>query len=461
MLILVRMVAPEAYGQFGLVTSLIGFLHVFSFEPFITYTIQVRRDDEVHYQEHFTAGAIFQIGLFVCTHLTAYTLRHVDSYAAVVPVLQVMSVVWLLDWPSTLRIKMLERDLDWRRLRLLHALGLCSAAIVAIVLAWAGAGLYALCLPGLLKRVVFLTDLFVFCRWRPTWAWDASRYVPAWRFGLSRVASTLCVSGRKLLESASYVYIADFIGFAVFGRAIGLAHLVCGKFSLLVMQALYPVLTKIEPGSDAYRETSRKAIQSVTCVVLPLGSICALLATPVVRLLYGDRWLQVIPLIPWAAAADVIAALTRSAYMLSLAAHHKQRCLIADAGVLLGTGLALIVLLPQSAQAYLAGLCVIQLYTLFFLWQGLCTTRSEAFAFLFRMLAQPIIALLCAWALCEAVRHLFGASREQLPTAMVYAIGFGITYMAALRIWFTAQFHELVRHLPGQRHINRLFLRTL
>lgn len=205
------------------------------------------------------------------------------------------------------------------------------------------------------------------------------------------------MSGRKLLESASYVYLAGFTGFAVFGRAVGLAHLVCGKFSLLVMQALYPVLTKIEPDSDAYRHTSRKAMQSVACVVLPLGSICALLAAPAVRLLYGERWLQVIPLIPWAAAADAIAALTRTAYVLSLAAHHKQRCLIADAGVLLGTGLALVVLLPHSTQAYLFGLCVVQLYMLFFLWQSLYnTTRSEALLFLFQMLAKPISALPCS-----------------------------------------------------------------
>ncbi len=77
-LILVRLVVPEAYGQFGLVTSLIGFLQVFSFEHFITYTIQVRQQDQVHYQEHFTAGAIFQIGLFGCTHLSAYLLRHIE-----------------------------------------------------------------------------------------------------------------------------------------------------------------------------------------------------------------------------------------------------------------------------------------------------------------------------------------------------------------------------------------------
>ncbi len=458
-LILVRLVVPEAYGQFGLVTSLIGFLQVFSFEHFVTYTIQVRRHDEVHYQEHFTAGALFQIGLFVTTHLSAYLLRHIEPYAAVAPVLHVMSVVWLLDWPSTLRIKMLERALDWRRLRLLHALGLCGAAVCALGLAWAGAGLYALCLPGLLKRVVFLTDLFVCCRWRPTWSWQAKRYAPAWRFGLSRMASTLLVSGRKLLESGCYVHLAGFASFAVFGRAVGLTHLVCGKFAWLIMQALYPVLTKIDPDSDAYRQKSSMAMRSVACVVLPLGGVFALLATPAVRLLYGDRWLQVIPLIPWAMAAGVIGALSRTAYMLSLAAQHKQRCLLADAVVLLGTGLALVLLLPHSVQAYLLGLCLVQLYTLIFLWRCLYAAWPHAGMVLLRALAQPINAMLCAWIICEAVRYGLGGSLDHPLTASVYALGFGISYMGAIRIWFTAQYDELVLHLPGKRHLNRFFLR--
>jgi hypothetical protein len=45
-LVRVRLIAPETYGQFGLVTRIIGFLQVFSFEHFIAYTLQVRNDDD-------------------------------------------------------------------------------------------------------------------------------------------------------------------------------------------------------------------------------------------------------------------------------------------------------------------------------------------------------------------------------------------------------------------------------
>jgi O-antigen/teichoic acid export membrane protein len=45
MLVLVRALAPTAYGEFGFVTSIIGFISVFAFNNFIGYTLQVKNDE--------------------------------------------------------------------------------------------------------------------------------------------------------------------------------------------------------------------------------------------------------------------------------------------------------------------------------------------------------------------------------------------------------------------------------
>src|SRR5262245_5395180 len=71
MLVLVRLLAPEAYGQFILVTSIIGFVGIFSFNSFISHSLQVKTDDEANLQQHFTAGAPLQLGLFVVTNVLA------------------------------------------------------------------------------------------------------------------------------------------------------------------------------------------------------------------------------------------------------------------------------------------------------------------------------------------------------------------------------------------------------
>src|SRR6185295_3935930 len=171
MLVLVRVLAPEAYGQFALVGSVVGFISIFSFNNFIAHTLQVKSDDEVHYQEHFTAGAVLQLGMCVVTNLAAFALRWFPKYAPVAPLVHVMSLTFLLEWPCEVRRKMIERQFDWRSLRILHGVGLLLNAIVAVVLAVCGAGTLALLVPGLMVTLPFIYDLFVRQGWRPTWSW--------------------------------------------------------------------------------------------------------------------------------------------------------------------------------------------------------------------------------------------------------------------------------------------------
>ena len=49
MLVLVRRLEPSAYGEFGLVTSIIGFFTVISFRSFLEQTFQVPVGEEPGY----------------------------------------------------------------------------------------------------------------------------------------------------------------------------------------------------------------------------------------------------------------------------------------------------------------------------------------------------------------------------------------------------------------------------
>ena len=128
MLVLVRLLDPSAYGQFGMASSVIGFISVFAVQNFIAHTIQVRNDEDVHYQDHFTAGAFIQIGLFFVANFIAFILRFIDSYATISPLVHLLSLTFLLEWPCELRRKMLERTLDWKRLRTLHGFGIIASS---------------------------------------------------------------------------------------------------------------------------------------------------------------------------------------------------------------------------------------------------------------------------------------------------------------------------------------------
>ena len=457
MLVLVRLLPADVYGQFGFVTTLLGFLTLFSFREFLGHTLVVRDPDQVHYQDHFTAGAAFQVGVCLVANLVAIGLRWVPAYADVAPVLHVMSVLFLLDLPSEFHVKMLERALDWRRLRLLHGLALVAGGALSVTLALRGWGVYALLVPTLVVPVVFGGDLLWRAGWRPTWQWSWPRFRPAFAYGISRISAGSFVSAASLLE-ASWLSAVGFAAFGVFGRAVALGQLLCGRVAGLLAQAVFPVLTRIAPRSETYRRASALYLRAVAWLVAPLAALAALLAEPIVRLLYGTAWLDVVPLLPWATAVAALMAVMQTGYALLLAHQQQRRCLKVDAWRLAGTVIALATLTGAGLRAYLMGMAGVYLVSLglvlYWLHDDLAVTRRALVA----AIAPPVIATAAAAAGVVMVRAVEPAGVPTFAASAVEAVVLAIVYVVVLRLAFPGAMAELVRELPERRRISRLLL---
>ncbi|MGE0702686.1 MAG: oligosaccharide flippase family protein [Vicinamibacterales bacterium] len=457
MLVLVRMLPAEAYGQFGFMSTILGFLTLFSFRPFVAHALQVRDDDAADFQRHFTVGLIIQSAVFVAANILAVVLRFMPAYAPIAPLLHVMSLLFLLDLPCEVRVKMLERQLDWRRLRLLLATGIALSAAVSVSLAFTGAGVYALLLPLLVAPAPFIYDLLITAGWRPTWEWDRAAYLPAWRFGASRIFAGGFVSSAQLLESTWLSGVLGFAGFGIFNRALGLSQLACQRTATLVSTSVYPVLTRIAHRSEAYRRASALLLRAVAWTVVPIAVFAGLMATEVVTLLYGGRWSMVVPLLPWAMGAGTMVAVIQPAYLLLLAHDRQDRCLRADAWRLIGTVVILLVCLPQGVHAYLAGLALLHAVSLGLILYWLHEDAAVSFRGVAAALVPPVFAGAIAGAVVLGWTLIPSSSNVVIALAIAGALFFS-TYLLVLRLLYRELLEELVGYLPKRRRISQLLL---
>lgn len=457
MLVLVRLLAPEAYGQFNLVNSIIAFLGIFSFNNFIAHTLQVKHDEDAHYQDHFTAGAALQFGMCVITNLVAFALCWFPRYAPVAPLLHVMSLTFLLEWPCELRRKMIERQFDWKTLRILHGVGLLLNALLAIVMAALGAGVFALLVPGLVVTLPFIYDLLVRQRWRPDWSWSWQRYEPAWKFGLTRMGSGLTLGVRQLMESGILSAVLGFAALGVLNRSFGLAQMFCYKIATQLIYAIYPVLTRVEGGADNAQRVGSLVLQTVVWTVAPIAVCFGVLAGPVVQTVYGANWLEVVPLLPWAMAWGAVAALVHACYMLLLARQQPRKCLLADLVNVAGAGLSLWLVLPNGMVAYLMALvavqCVIVLLLLFWLRGVQAVAWSGVAVAIFPALIGVLLAATGATCL---LRFGFGAAPDNFWRALAWGTVFLISYVAILRLGFVKQLTALVHYFPARGMVSRI-----
>jgi O-antigen/teichoic acid export membrane protein len=455
-LIFRRLLETADYGIFSFVNSLLGFLAMFAFNNFVAYTVQVREEKDVHWQEHFTAGAFFQIPLFFVANLVAFALRWSPKYAAVAPYIHAMSVLFLLDWGCEFRRKMLERSFNWPRLRGLSAFGMFVGFLVSLNLALAGKGAYALLLPVLMFSPPFIYDLFITARWRPTWAWSWVKYRAAWRFGLVRTASGLAIRGRGLVESAAVVAFLGFSQLGILSGAVGLASMSCQLFTEQLLNSIYPVLTRVNPDPQNIARVNGLLLRFIAWVIIPTAVLASMLAGPFLLIFYGSKWTETIPLLPWAMFLGVAAAFNHAATTLLLAQQKLRHCLYADVALLLAVLVAIGVALPLGLTQYLlaAGLCQLLVFALLLFWLvrlGILT-GGGFFSAVLPALTGAGLALLA----CKLVMWQTGRPAVGFWSAAAYGLLFGLVYLAFLRIFVARQLRELMAYVPARKYLNFL-----
>jgi O-antigen/teichoic acid export membrane protein len=449
MLVLVRLLAPKAYGEFSLISSVMVFFTVFSFRSFLEHTLQLRPGEAVDYQSHFTAGCVMQFGMCALVNLAAVVMRSLLKYAEVAPILHVTSVFFVLDWASELRVKMLERELNWKRLRSLQAAGIVGTSSLAIVLAKLGFGVYALVLPGMMATLPFIWDLFFRFGWRPDWTWNPASYRAAWSYGWTRIMAGMLTTARPVIEAAVVVQLTGFSQLGIMSRAVGLSVLCCQKMPSVLTMTLYPVLTRMARQSEAFERANGLVLRLVGWMAIPCAILFSLVAHPVVRLVYGSKWDAAIPLLPYALAGGTAGALYQATTMLMLADVQHRGCAVAELLTLGTLAICLFTVLPHGIGLYLGAVGVVQGIVLLWMLWSLWRTGALSGRAIVRSVAAPLAAGAAAWLVCVSVR----ACGLLPPSASIVSAGclvvlFGVTYGLVIRGICPNELRELVAYLP-------------
>ena len=453
--VLARLILPDAYGQFAFVSSVLALLSVLSFQNVLAHVLQPRILDDSQYQHHFTAGLYIQGALFLLTNVVAFCFRLSTDLQSLSLVTHLVSIKFLLNWPSELRQRMLEREFDWKRRRILHGIGLLTSSAIAVIFAYLGLGVYALLLPVLVCNLPFIYDLFVYKGWRPNWDWNWHAYKPAFMFGISRTGSAIAVSGKQLLESSVLGFRLGFDGLGIVNRSVGLSQLFGGAIADQLLLALYPMLPQLDVSSGQVARVGGVILRVVVWVTLPLACGVSWFAAEAISIVYGPNWGDSASLLPWSMAMIFSRSVLNVSYHLTLAQHLPKLCFWIDATTLGATVLGLGIFEYCGIIGYFA----IQSATHVVLVCGLIGTLlgKECLTF------EGILSSFCPafFSASSAMLIIFGASSilgvEKTPIGLAIVLGiiFLLAYLLILRLFFRKPLEEIVSMMPRRIAIEK------
>ena len=277
----------------------------FGFENFAPNLLRHRGEAQIG--TYMLFGLILQSCLLAVGMVVAAFLYFHLEHQLVAALLTVGLLSFPMKVPQQIEQQLLQREFNWRRLRLVELATMLSASGLSVLLAYIGAGPFALIAAVVLEPLPFAVLLFASRQFKPL-RFDRELLKNIHTFGWPMVGGSITWRTRELTSSWAVGTVLGAAELGVLGRATGLAGLVLGRFSGQVAMILLPILVAAQ-GEPARR---LRVGNLLLCLIIwsqvPLAVCLTLLAAPAVLLLYGQRWAGVIDLLPLASALTLMQA---------------------------------------------------------------------------------------------------------------------------------------------------------
>jgi O-antigen/teichoic acid export membrane protein len=465
MMVMVRILHAADYGRAAAVTGIVALINTFNAHLFVEHALQLPEGEQPDWELHWCAAIYIQLGLSVVCHGVAGLCWLSVDYRPMAGLLHLAAFGLMVDAPSLVGVAMLRRDLEIKRLRLVGGLVMFLRLTIAMLMAIAGAGAYALVLGNnVIPAVIFATDLLLVRRWRPRSGWYRrawwTNYADPARFGILRAGAQLIVTARGALEAALLPIPLGFAAMGLISRAQVLFSNTFGRAGIVIADVVYPFLPRARNDPARYASHATLYLQAMLIVSVPSALFVAQQGPLVSRVLYGGRWVTMDPLIRPGSIVGLAVSVLSVAAAIMLAAGRVRECLWFEGMAAVGALPALMVAWVLRDSVSYSWACAVfeGLVATLALWRASTLLKPAWFR---TTVAPPFVAAaggllvlrLCplpAWTMAHPIAHL----------ACIGGL-YGIANLTVMRAAFSESLDELLAYAPAGNRLRRLVrLRT-
>lgn len=320
MIVLARLLAPEDFGLLAMLMVFMSIGTLFVDSGFGAALIQRQRtnaDDE-------TTVFVFNIGAGIVAGLilviSAPLIANFFNQPRLLDLTRVMAILLPLGAIAAVPNALLTMTLDFKsRARAEVIASLCSGA-VAIVLAWNGFGVWSLVWQGIVSACSRGILLWRYSGWRPRGKFRATSFRSLFGFGGYMLLSGLLYTVASRLQALMIGKMFDSRSLGFFTLAQNTQSAPASFMGSLLNRVGLPVFSTIAHDREKLVGALRSSLRMAMFLFVPCMVGIAVVAHPLIELLYGPRWLPAAPIL---AVLSVCATLW-PVHVLNLAAISAQ-----------------------------------------------------------------------------------------------------------------------------------------
>ena len=296
-IILARLLFPDDFGLIGLAMIAVSALDCASQVGFQQALVQERQDIRPYLDTAWAASAMRSGLLFAAMFIAAPHVADFFREGRLTEIIRVVALSYLLYGFMNVGVLYFEKNLQFHRQFIYEATAHIVDVAVSLLVALATRDVWALVWGGLAGNLTRCILSYVLHPYRPSFRFDIARFRELFRFGrwvfLSGVAGYAAIQLDSIVVGR--MLSATHVGY--YQLAALFSSLPATEVAIVLAMVLFPSYAKLQGEPGRLREAHRRVLQFTALLCIPMGCGTIALAPELTRVLLGETWLPVIPVI--------------------------------------------------------------------------------------------------------------------------------------------------------------------
>jgi PST family polysaccharide transporter len=309
LVILSRLLPPSEYGLLAMATVAMNFAYLL--RDMGTAAAIVQKED---LSDH-TTNTVFWLNVGMGVVL-ALVLCAASPFAAsyfrtdrLAPVLCLLAVAFPVTSASAVHQALLERRSGFRTLARVELVSALSGLLAAVVLAYAGFGVYALVWQTVVAAAVSSIQLWLANDWRPKKIWSMAEFKSLWGFSGNLTGFSFINFFARNADSLVIGRVLGQVQLGIYAQAYKLMMFPLQSMSAVAGRALFPVMSRQQNDRPQMATLYLRALRLIATMTAPMMAGLWVLREPFVTVALGPKWGTVPIVLAWLAPVGFIQSL--------------------------------------------------------------------------------------------------------------------------------------------------------
>lgn len=288
--ILARLLVAADFGLIALAAVFVGLAHIVVDQGLGDAIVQRRTLTRGHLDTAFWVALATGAILTAAGVVLAIPIAALLGEPELQPILQVLSLVFVLSALTSIQVALLRRELAFRSIALRTLLAIAGGGVVGIALALAGAGAWALVGQQLAQAALAVAVLWRVSPWRPGRQVSREHFRELFSFGINIVGSDILVFISRNTDNLLIGALMGTTPLGIYAVAYRILDATGNVLVGITRRIAFPAFSRLHHDPERLRRAYFRVTRTSAALILPGFVGLALVAPELIAVLFGPKW---------------------------------------------------------------------------------------------------------------------------------------------------------------------------